>query len=476
MECGHLILIPKVDNVVLIDKSDGNNKSLEGTLCISSHNLILSSRQGDGQELWLIYRNIDVIEKKLNTQSPGGSIILKCKDFRVLQLDINSTDDLISVMLSIERLASLEQTLQYPFFYKPKATNNMVQIEDGWTAFAPVSEWSRLLAAYADEWRISYLNLDYKVCNSYPSAVIVPRHIEDKVIISSASFRDGGRFPVLCYRHEGGSVLLRSGQPMCGATGKRCKEDERLLNAVLRPGRRGYIVDTRSVTQAQSSRAKGGGTEMDAAYPQWRKVHKVVPRPHDLADSFFKLIEACNDVTCSTSQWLSRLESSGWLTAIQGALNAACVTAQCLHQEVAAVLVHGSAGDSEAERVQLELSEHTCSLWSYMNQPEVLEKWLNPLYDPNPGVIWPSVAPISIQLWKELYLAHTSASSWDGVLSCAKQIKQNHLAVKKVALQLHAQIKRALEDIREDPDISFDFDVQEEHTLVAQLSLESQST
>lgn len=53
MECGHLILIPKVDNVVLIDKSDGNNKSLEGTLCISSYNLILSSRQDDEQELWV---------------------------------------------------------------------------------------------------------------------------------------------------------------------------------------------------------------------------------------------------------------------------------------------------------------------------------------------------------------------------------------------------------------------------------------
>lgn len=102
-----------------------------------------------------------------------------------------------------------EQTLQYPFFYRPKATN-VIQIEDGWTAFAPVSEWSRLLAAYADEWRISYLNIDYKVCNSYPSAVIVPRHIEDKVIISSASFRDGGRFPVLCYRHEGGVKIQKS--------------------------------------------------------------------------------------------------------------------------------------------------------------------------------------------------------------------------------------------------------------------------
>lgn len=177
-----------------------------------------------------MYRNIDLIEKKLNTQSPGGSIILKCKDFHILQLDINSTEDLTNVVLSIEMLMSqgeiynfilifkciyvhliliftflfiTEQTLQYPFFNRPQITNNSI-LEDGWTAFTPVSEWSRLLTTYADEWRISYLNKDYKVCNSYPSAVIVPCHIEDKLIISSANFRDGGRFPVLCYRHEGG--------------------------------------------------------------------------------------------------------------------------------------------------------------------------------------------------------------------------------------------------------------------------------
>lgn len=581
MELGDLILIPKLDNVALIDKTDGSNKCRDGTLCISSHHLLWSSRQDVGQELWLLYRNIDLIEKKLNTQSPGGSIILKCKDFRILQLDINSVDDLMSVILSIEKLTSQEQTLQYPFFNKPQVTNNVTTpVEDGWMAFTPISEWSRLLTAHADEWRISYLNKDYKVCNSYPSAVIVPRHIDDEVIISSANFRDGGRFPVLCYRHEGGSILLRSSQPMCGTTGKRCREDERLLNAVLGPGRRGYIVDTRSGSQAQSSRAKGGGTEMDAAYPQWRKVHKAVPRPHDLADSFFKLIEACNDVTCSTSQWLSRLDNGGWLSAVQSALNAACVTAQCLHQEVAAVLVHGSAGrdstlvvtslaqailnpdcrtvrglqalierewiqgghqffsrtrhgpyhpansqttthaptfllfldclyqlhyqfqfsfeytvellielyyhaycsdygtflgDSEAERINLRLSERTCSLWSYINQPDVLEKWLNPLYDPNPAVIWPSVAPISIQLWKEFYLAHTSIAPWKNLSSCVKQIKQNYTAVRKVAGQLRAQIKRAIEETRSDPDHSNETETQDDHTCIAQLSLESQS-
>lgn len=124
----------------------------------------------------------------------------------------------------------------------------------------------------------------------------------------------------------------------------------------------------------------------------------------------------------------------------------------------------------------MRLSERTCSLWSYMNQPDVLEKWLNPLYEPNPGVIWPSVAPISIQLWKELYLAHTSAAPWTGLLTCAKQIRQNHMAIRKVAGQLHAQLKRILEDVRTDSDSSYDSETQEELNRMAQLNLEPQKS
>lgn len=123
-----------------------------------------------------------------------------------------------------------------------------------------------------------------------------------------------------------------------------------------------------------------------------------------------------------------------------------------------------------------------------MNQPDVLEQWINPLYEPNPGVIWPSVAPISIQLWRELYLVHTSAAPWNGLLAYAKQIKQNHTAVRKVAGQLQAQVKQALEEVRSDPDMSQDADAQEEEVVaveeqeeegypcIAQLSVDSQST
>lgn len=132
-------------------------------------------------------------------------------------------------------------------------------------------------------------------------------------------------------------------------------------------------------------------------------------------------------------------------------------------------------GDSEAERVRLRLSERTCSLWSYINQPDILEKWLNPLYERNSSVIWPSVAPISIQLWKELYLGHTNVAPWKNLLSCIKQIKQNHTAVRKVASQLQIQIKRAIEEMRSNPDICYEEENQDEHTCIAQLSLESQN-
>lgn len=60
--------------------------------------------------------------------------------------------------------------------------------------------------------------------------------------------------------------------------------------------------------------------------------------------------------------------------------------------------------DSEKERHDLRIHTRTTSLWSYLNRPEVLKNFLNVLYEPNPSVIWPSVAPISLELWTGKYL------------------------------------------------------------------------
>ena len=52
--------------------------------------------------------------------------------------------------------------------------------------------------------------------------------------------------------------------------------------------------------------------------------------------------------------------------------------------------------DSEFERKLLRVQDHTVSLWSYVNRPEILSNYLNCLYDPNQIVIWPSIAPVSL--------------------------------------------------------------------------------
>lgn len=81
---------------------------------------------------------------------------------------------------------------------------------------------------------------------------------------------------------------MRSGQPLTGTNGKRCREDEKLLNAPLRAGKRGYVIDTRPLNVAQQARAKGGGFEQEAHYPQWRRIHKAIERYTSLLSGISK--------------------------------------------------------------------------------------------------------------------------------------------------------------------------------------------
>lgn len=238
-------------------------------------------------------------------------------------------------------------------------------LEDGYTLFKPEMEYAKLIAS--DEWRISNINRNYSVCPSYNSVLVVPSAIDDDTIAASAAFREGGRFPILSYRHENGAVLLRSSQPLLNNNSRRCRSDEKILNTVLGPSKKGYIVDTRSANYTNQCKAKGGGTEPEGYYNQWRRVHKSLDKIANcsgaLLDSFSKLIEglsgfvfvlgfvtkmfifeACNDTNCSSDKWMSRLENSNWLSYVQNCLNAACLVAQCIHQEGASVLVHGTFG------------------------------------------------------------------------------------------------------------------------------------
>ncbi|XP_061099970.1 myotubularin-related protein 9 [Conger conger] len=505
MEFAELIKTPRVDGVVLHRPF---LPTVEGTLCLTGHHLILSSRQDNAEELWLLHSNIDSIEKRF--VGSLGTIIVKCKDLRVIQLDIPGMEESMNIGSSIEALSTLESvSLMYPFFYRPM----FEVIEDGWNSFLPEEAFKDIESA-TDEWRLSCVNKDFGLCPSYPALLVVPKGVDDDTLCKAATFRQGGRFPVLSYYHKkNGMVMMRAGQPLTGTNGRRCKEDEKLINATLRAGKRGYVIDTRTISQAQQAKARGGGFEQEANYPQWRRIHKAIERWNILQESLIKLVEACNDQSPSMDRWLSKLEASNWLTHVKEILTTACLAAQCIDREGASVLVHGTEGtdstlqvtslaqiildpasrtirgfqslverewlqaghpfqqrcaqsaysmgkprwespvfllfldcvwqilrqfpcsfqfnehflvllfqhayasqfgtfmgNNAAERVKLKLSQKTVSLWSWVKRPQHMERFLNPLYEPNGLVIWPSVAPQSLLLWEGVFLRWNRSS------------------------------------------------------------------
>nr|XP_023410247.1 myotubularin-related protein 9 isoform X2 [Loxodonta africana] len=421
---------------------------LRGTLCVTGHHLLLSPGP---QDLWLLLlRNVDSIEKRVAGES--GTITLRCKDLRVLQLDIEGVEATLDIARSIEALSSLESVItSFPFFYRPKG----LRLGDAWHFHPPESYYKRVAR----------------------------------------------------------EVLLRSSQPLTGPQKRRCAEDEELLRAVLagaRPGAQGFVVDTRSAQAAKQARMAGGGTEAKAAYPGWKRLHRPLERGRPLQESFVRLVEACGDLEQSTDHWLSRLEGCSWLAHVKEALSTACLTAQGMEREGACILVHGAEGtdstllvtslaqlildplsrtmvgfqelverewiqaghpfqlrcahsafsharpkheaptfllfldcvwqlgrqfplslefgealllalfehayaspfgtflcNSEKERCLCEVRSQTHSLWSRLNQPKEQRKLRNPLYVLNPLALWPSVEPQSLQLWQGLFLRWT---------------------------------------------------------------------
>uniref|UniRef100_A0A3B4D630 Myotubularin phosphatase domain-containing protein n=1 Tax=Pygocentrus nattereri TaxID=42514 RepID=A0A3B4D630_PYGNA len=314
---------------------------MRGTLCVTGHHLLFSDRAEEREwQLLLLLRNIDAVEKR--TTGSSGTIIIKCKDLRILQLDIPGMEECLNIASSIEALSSLESiTEMYPFFHRPRE----LSLNDPWGLSSPEQDYVQTERLW-DRWRLSKVNSDFSVCPSYPGAMIVPRTVDDDALVKAARFRQGGRFPVLCYCHHRNSmVIMRCSQPMTGANRKRCREDELLLQAVIDESELGYVIDTRSAQQAQQARMTGGGFESKSFYRPWRRIHRHMERYSLLLqESLIKLVEACGDPSHNMDRWLSKLENSKWLSHVHSALSTAGLVAECVERDGHSVLVHGSDG------------------------------------------------------------------------------------------------------------------------------------
>nr|XP_039257733.1 myotubularin-related protein 9-like isoform X1 [Styela clava] len=326
---------PKVEGVWCYN---GQNKAISGTLCLTGHHMILYADDTSSGEIWIQYMNIDAVEKRIGLDK--GTLVLRCKDLQQIQLTIPGVEDATNVAYTAEILSSItDPCLQFPFFYRAKFKYD----ENGWDLYN-INDWYKELQSKTDKWRLSDVNSDFGVCTSYPNQIVVPSEIDDSMIQKSAKFRQAGRFPVLCYYHKNGASIIRSSQPLVGANNRRCKDDEKLLNAMLGPSHRGYILDIRSVQTAVQAKAKGGGYESDHQYPRWKRFTMNLYSYYVQQESLIRIVEASNDKSGSMDRWMSKLESSGWMGYIKRAMDAACLVAQCVDREEWSVLVHGAEG------------------------------------------------------------------------------------------------------------------------------------
>ncbi|XP_039345371.1 myotubularin isoform X5 [Mauremys reevesii] len=171
-----------------------------------------------------------------------------------------------------------------------------------------------------EQWRVTFINEHYGLCDTYPSLLVVPYNATDDDLKKVAAFRSRNRIPVLSWIHpENQAVVMRSSQPLVGMSGKRNKDDERYLD-IIRDANgqisKLTIYDARPSVNAVANKATGGGYEGDDAYPNAELFFLDIHNIHVMRESLKKLKDIVYP-NVEESHWLSSLESTHWLEHIK---------------------------------------------------------------------------------------------------------------------------------------------------------------
>ncbi|XP_062039564.1 myotubularin-related protein 8 isoform X2 [Lepus europaeus] len=325
------ITVPKVENVKLLDRYV-EKKPANGILYLTATHLIYVEASGETRkETWIAVHHIATVEK-LPITNLGCPLIL-----RLLPEDL------------------------YAFAYNPKTSKEMR--ENGWKLINPTSDFERM-GIPNRYWTITDANRSYEICGTYPPEIVVPKSVTLGTVVGSSKFRSRERVPVLSYLYkENNAVICRCSQPLSGFY-TRSVDDELLLEAIgqTNPGNQFmYVVDTRPKLNAMANRAAGKGYESEDYYANIRFRFMGIENIHVMRSSLQKLLEVCELKTPTMSEFLSGLESSGWLRHIKAIMDAGIFITKAVKVEKASVLVHCSDGWDRTAQV--------CSVASILLDP-----------------------------------------------------------------------------------------------------------
>lgn len=229
----------------------------------------------------------------------------------------------------------------FTFEYKEKFSQN------GWHVYEPVAEYMRLNSVITETWKVTRINENYELCDTYPTILVVPSAASDEDLKQVAQFRSKGRIPVLSWLHpETQASLTRCAQPLVGVGGKRSRDDERYIQLIMDANAQShkiYILDARPSTNAVANKARGGGYENEEFYQNAEVMYLDIQNIHQVRESWRKLKTLCCEDR-DEQKWHSKLEATGWLDHIKLILNGALKITDKLENHKTSVIVHCSDG------------------------------------------------------------------------------------------------------------------------------------
>ncbi|XP_058905404.1 myotubularin-related protein 7 isoform X2 [Kogia breviceps] len=364
------IRTPKVENVRLVDRISSKKAALGTLYLTATHVIFVENAPDTRKETWILHSQISTIEKQATTAA-GYPLLIRCKNFQLLQLIIPQERGCHDVYISLVRLARpVKYEELYCFSFNPKLDRE--EREQGWMLIDLSEEYKRM-GLPNNHWQLSDVNRDYRVCDSYPTELYVPQTATAHIMVGSSKFRSRRRFPALSYYHKDNHVsICRSSQPLSGFSA-RCLEDEQMLQAIRKasPGSDFiYVVDTRPKLNAMANRAAGKGYENEDNYSNIKFQFIGIENIHVMRNSLQKMLEVCELKSPSMSDFLWGLENSGWLRHIKAIMDAGIFIAKAVSEEGASVLVHCSDGWDRTAQVcsvaSLLLDPHYRTLKGFM--------------------------------------------------------------------------------------------------------------
>jgi myotubularin-related protein 1/2 len=326
---------------------------------------------------------IDKERKPKDSKQTGITVLFTCKDVRQHRITIQPTnDDDNEVDRAIATMAAyaFPNNMKYLFAFTHMGKNAETHslLYNPQDHFNIMEEYTRqgMLSDGengASRWRLTDANGEYRLCNSYPKALIVPAEILDEDLFIVSAFRSGQRIPVLTWGNkQTGATLWRSSQPKAGVSGSNIHDElyldiiassqdpsgysaavermrDRARSTVVEKNRKPlgetylHIVDCRPMASAMANRAAGAGYESHANYPNCRLEFYNIPNIHVMRDAYRQMMSIMQNHQTSDVNFTKLLEDTQWLHYSRLILKAGHETASVLNKGIP-VLVHCSHG------------------------------------------------------------------------------------------------------------------------------------